>query len=387
MKMKKSIIGSLKYGLHNRDIVFAIIVLALSIGLFSFIGKNRSTGSVPVTARVIQITDSTNRIGSIRIGEQEVIARILSGPYKEQEIALTNHLTGHVLTDRYFQAGDRALLMLDVENGKIQRAKMVDHDRQIGHLAMFAIFAGLLIIFARQIGLRAFVSFIFTVVVLVKWLFPIILRGYDPFFMCLAFALLFGLMTLVLVGGFDMRTLSAIIGFAVGIFFTAILTVVAGKEMFLRGITCDWAVFLLKSGYPNLDLTGILLGSIILGASGAMIDVAISVATAVREVAKANPSLSLWRLIQSGFEVGRTELGTMTTTLLLAYMGVNIFLIMLFTALKTPVSGFLNISMVSHEILRALAGSIGMVMIAPITAVVAGLFYHRTFGYFKGPGQ
>ena len=374
----KSIIDSTTYRFFNRDNIFAIIVLAISIGLFFFIKEDKVTGSVPATARVIQTSDATNLFGSIRIGMQEMVVRILAGPYKGQVITVTNELKGQVLTDRYFKEGDHALLMLDIKNGKVQRAKVVDYDRRTWHLAMFAIFAGLLIIFARQIGIRAFVSFVFTVIVLVKLLFPAILHGYDPLFVCLGFALLFGLMTLALVGGFSVRTLSAMIGFAIGIILTAILTVVAGKEMYLRGITCDWAVFLLQSGYPGLDLTGILLGSIILGASGAMIDVAISVATAVREVANANPLLSLWRLIQSGFEVGRTELGTMTTTLLLAYMGVNIFLIMLFTAQNTPIAGFLNISMVSHEILRALAGSIGMVMIAPITAVVAGLFYHHS---------
>ena len=380
MRMNKPIIESIKYWFLNRDNIFSIIILAISIGLFFFIGENKTIGSTPATARVVQISDTTNLIGSIRLGAQEVTARILSGPYKGQEITMTNNLIGHVLTDRYFKEGDRALLMLDIENSKIRRAKVVDFDRQSQHLAMFAIFTGLLIIFARQIGLRAFVSFIFTVVVLIKLLFPAILQGYDPLFMCSIFALLFGLMTLVLVGGFNIRALSAMIGFTIGIILTAILTIIAGKEMYLRGIACDWAVFLLQSGYPGLDLTGILLGSIILGASGAMIDVAISVATAVREVAKANPALRLWQLIQSGFEVGRTELGTMTTTLLLAYMGVNIFLIILFAAQNTPIAGFLNISMVSHEILRALAGSIGMVMIAPITAVIAGLLYHKAYG-------
>jgi uncharacterized membrane protein len=114
----------------------------------------------------------------------------------------------------------------------------------------------------------------------------------------------------------------------------------------------------------------------VLGASGAMVDVAISVATSVKEVALANPMFSIRRLILAGFEVGQAELGTMTTTLLLAYMSVNIFLIMLFTANKTPFTNFLNISVVSHEILRIIAGSIGMVIVAPITAIVAGLLYH-----------
>jgi uncharacterized membrane protein len=110
------------------------------------------------------------------------------------------------------------------------------------------------------------------------------------------------------------------------------------------------------------------------------VDIAISVATSVREVAKANPMLGVRRLIFSGFEVGRAELGTMTTTLLMAYMSVNIFLVMIFAAKGTSLTRVLNITMVSHEILRIIAGSIGMVMIAPITAVAAGLLYHSRMG-------
>ena len=117
-----------------------------------------------------------------------------------------------------------------------------------------------------------------------------------------------------------------------------------------------------------------------MGASGAMVDIAISVATSVKEVARANPKLSVRRLILSGFEVGRAELGTMTTTLLMAYMSVNIFLVMIFTAKGASLTSFLNITLVSHEILRIIAGSIGMVMIAPITAIVAGLLYHNQMG-------
>lgn len=382
--MKGGIREKHKIRFLNRGAFFVAAVLVISIGLLLYKDKEEK-GSTPAVAQVTQIIDDTRLLGPVRIGSQKVSARILSGLYRGRLIKLNNELQGYPLTDRHVGLGDKVLLMLDIDEGEIRQAKLVDFDRKRWHLFMFALFAGLLILFARNIGVRAFVSFIFTVAVLIRFLIPLILQGYDPILVCLAFALSFGVVTLLLVGGFSIRALSAIIGFIIGILISSGLTLVAGKGMYLRGITCDWAVFLLKSGYPGLDLTKILIGSIVLGASGAMVDVAIAVATAVREVVMANPALSAGRLIRSGFEVGRAELGTMTTTLLLAYMGVNIFLIMMFAAKGTPTAGFLNITMISHEILRALSGSIGMVLIAPITAVIAGLLYQRAYGLPPAP--
>jgi uncharacterized membrane protein len=369
------------------DGILVATVLIVSIVIFFSFGEKKTAGSIPTFARVIQMEDHTKLIGSLRVGMQSVTAQILSGPYKGQQIKTINQLLGRDLTDRYVRVGDKALFMLDIKDGKILSAKIVDYARQSWHLFLFIIFAGLLIFFSGYIGIKAFVSFIFTVVILLKCLFTFILAGHDPLFVCFGFAIIFGIITLLLVGGFTSRTLASIIGFAIGVMISAGLTIFAGYGMYLRGITSEGGVFLLQSGYPGLDLTKILLGSIVLGASGAMVDVAISVATSVKEVAKANPMLSIRRLILAGFEVGRAELGTMTTTLLLAYMSVNIFLIMLFTANKTPLTSFLNISVVSHEILRIIVGSIGMVIIAPITAIVAGLLYHSPMDVMRMKNQ
>jgi uncharacterized membrane protein len=377
---KRKPLGKHTFRFFSLDTLLVVTVLIISIVIFFSYGEKKRAGSIPAFARVIQMEDHTRQIGFLRMGMQSVTAQIASGPYKGQQIRTINQLLGRALTDRYVRVGDKALFMLHIKNEKILSAKIVDFDRQSWHLFLFIIFAGLLILFSGYIGIRAFVSFVFTVVILLRFLFPFILTGHDPLFVCFGVAIIFGIVTLLLVGGVAMRTLAAIIGFTIGVVFSAGLTIFAGYGMYLRGITSECAVFLLQSGYPGLDLTKILLGSIVLGASGAMVDIAISVATAVKEVAKANPMLGVRRLIFSGFEVGRAELGTMTTTLLMAYMSVNIFLVMIFAAKATSLTRVLNITMVSHEILRIIAGSIGMVMIAPITAVVAGLLYHSQMG-------
>jgi len=377
---KKIKIKELTGRLLNKDTVFIIVILSFSAGLFLFTDREKQPGSTPVMAKIIRMEDHTKLAGVIRLGQQKVTAQIIRGPLKGQEIIVINKMLGHLMLDRYVEVGDRALFMLDLEEEKIKAAKLVDYDRQSWHLIMFIIFTFLLILFARYMGVKAFVSFIFTVTVLVKVLLPAILKGYDPLIICVSLAALMASVTLVLVGGFRIRTLAAIVGVTMGMVLTASLTVFMGQRMHLHGITSDFAVKLLFSGYSTINLDRVFWGAVILSASGALLDIAISVATTVAEVVKANPSLGIRRLIRSGFAIGQAELSTMVSTLLLAYTGYSLFLILALTAKGISLDRFLNISVVSALILRALAGSMGMVMVAPITAVIAGILYHRFHG-------
>ena len=378
---------SIKRDLLNKDTLFALVVLVFSIMLFLIPEPLDPDRSTPVMAEVIEMEDHTNLVGSIRFGHQKVIARILRGPFKQQKITVLNRMMGHLMLDRYVMVGDRALFMLDAKDGEINAAKLVDYDRQSWHLALFLVFAGLLILFARVTGIKAFISFIFTVAVLIKLLLPAILNEYNPVLVCLSLAVLMATTTLVLVGGFRLRTVAAIGGVIMGMSLSAFLTVIVGQAMHLRGITSDYAVKLLFAGHFQLDLDNIFWGAVILSASGTLIDIAISVSTTIAEVVKANPRLSAVKLIRSGFAVGQAELSTMVSTLLLAYSGYSLFMILVMHAKGFSLTRFLNISYVSAVILRILSGGLGMVLVAPLTAVIAGLLYHHFHGKSKADGN
>ncbi len=364
----------------NKDLILVIVVLTISLALFLFADKVTNRGSIPVIAEVIQVEDRTKQVGIIKLGEQKVKAEILTRRLRGRHITVTNKMIGHLMMDHPVAPGDRALFMLDLQEDSIKGAKLVDYDRQTWHLRLFVIFAVVLILFARYTGFKAFVSFIFTMAVLVKVLLPAILKGYDPLFVSVSLAVMLASVTLLLIGGFRLRTLAAVTGVTIGMMLSTILTVFAGQAMQISGITNAYAARLLLSGYAHLDLDRIFWGAVILSISGALLDIAISSAATVAEVIKANPSLSLRRLIGSGFAVGQAELGTMVSTLLLAYTGYSFFLILALSASDITFTRFLNISVISALILKVLAGSIGMVLVAPITAVTAGLLYHRFHG-------
>ena len=134
---------------------------------------------------------------------------------------------------------------------------------------------------------------------------------------------------------------------------------------------------LLYSGFQHLDLTAIFMSSIFIGAAGAMIDLSVDITSAVHEVVEKKPDISWREAFGSGMNVGRAAMGTMTTTLLLAYSGGYITLLMVFMAQGTPVDHILNYKYVSAEILDTVVGSFGLVTVAPFTALAAGLLLTR----------
>ena len=132
---------------------------------------------------------------------------------------------------------------------------------------------------------------------------------------------------------------------------------------------------LLYSGFAHLDLTRIFLGGIFLASSGAVMDLAMDVASAMREIVEKKPDITRKALIMSGFTVGRAVVGTMTTTLLLAYTGSYTSLLLVFVAQGIPLANILNMQYVSAEILHTLVGSFGLVTVAPFTALASGFLF------------
>ena len=134
---------------------------------------------------------------------------------------------------------------------------------------------------------------------------------------------------------------------------------------------------LLYSGFQHLDLTAIFMSSIFIGASGAMMDLSVDITSAIYEVVEKKPDISWKEAAKSGMNVGRAAMGTMTTTLLLAYSGGYITLLMVFMAQGTPIDHILNYKYVSAEILDTVVGSFGLVTVAPFTALTAGILLTR----------
>ena len=325
-------------------------------------------------AKVIQ-TDESKIIdtGLVRSGEQRCQLEIVSGKFKGKTAEGVNMLNGSLEQDKLFREGDRAQVVVSYNADEILMVTMIDHDRIPMELVMGAIFILFLILFAGRTGVRAVLSFFLTVLAIWKLLVPLYLKGYNPIWTGLVFTLLLSVLIIALVYGFDRRCISAVSGTFLGILVTCLLGSLFTDLFQIHGAVMSSSESLLYAGYQDLNLTRIFRASIFIGASGALMDLSVDITSAVHEVVEQRPDIGWKEAVRSGMNVGRSAMGTMTTTLLLAYSGGYIALLMVFMAQGTPLVNILNYKHVAAEMVHTVIGSFGLVTVAPFTALCAGV--------------
>mgnify|MGYP000225869818 FL=1 len=311
--------------------------------------------------------------GLIQSGEQTCVLSIGKGLFAGREITGVNFLSGSLEKDKIYEVGDKALVTISYDGDEVKSAVMSDHYRLDKEAVLAVLFVLLLILFAGKNGVQAIFSFVITVLSIWKILVPCYLKGYSPVWVGIALTAFLTVVILYFVYGIEKRTLVASMGSLLGVLTTCVLGIVFTDLFKIHGAVMANSESLLYSGYENLDLTAIFMSSIFIGASGAMMDLAVDITAAVSEVVEKKPEIGWLEAAKSGMNVGRAAMGTMTTTLLLAYSGGCVALLMVFMAQGTPVNHILNYKYVAAEVLDTIAGSFGLVTVAPFTALVAGL--------------
>ncbi|MCP4178312.1 MAG: YibE/F family protein [bacterium] len=345
-----------------------IIFLLLSGILFLYFKPSGNE----VKARVNMVNnDEVLSSGVGRLGRQKMEVELLNKEYKDQVFQASNHLSGNLEIDNFYKEGDIVLVAVLIKDEEIINVNAVDLYRWPWEVGLFFIFFTALLIYAGSTGIRALISFLASVWIIWKVLITGFLSDWPPLLLTFAVLILLSAIILFSIAGFTKKGFSAFLGTLAGLTATGILTMVFGQKMGLFGMTGPFAQTLLIKGYMDLNMQQIFFSSIILGASGAAMDIAMDISASIEEIYKKKPGISLKELIQSGFNIGRAVIGTMTTTLLLAYSGGSLTMLMLFSSQNTSFSRIMNFKLVSAEVLRILSGSIGLVLVAPLTAVIA----------------
>ncbi|MDR2752290.1 MAG: YibE/F family protein [Clostridiales bacterium] len=369
------------FKLQRKSVCTAIVLVAISATLIAIPGfdSGRYAPSGSVKAKVLSVDDSSiYQTGIILQGDQYCELLIQDGAHSGQTVRGANKLIGKLELDKRFVPGDSALIALDFQNGQIiEPVTIIDHYRLTAELWLFGGFVLLLVAFAGLTGFNALLSFVVTVLCVWKLLLPAILAGFDPISISMAITIGLTCVIIFAIGGFTRKGVSAALGSLLGTLLTGTLAVAFGDLFKVHGAVMPFAENLLYSGYSHLDLTKIFISCIFLASSGALMDLAMDIASAIEEVSIKRPDLSKKEAIFSGLSVGRSVIGTMTTTLLLAYSGGYMSLLLVFMAQGTPVMNILNLKYVAAEIMHTLIGSIGLVTVAPFTALVAGLLLGR----------
>ena len=349
-----------KYSVSIIAVLLIVILIALPTGYEDAVIYQ---GTDKVKAKVLSTDESAVRSSGL----------ILEGKFKGDETRAVNMLSGSLESDKIFEEGDVAHVVVSYNDDGITSVTMNDHYRIDKELILAGIFILFLILFAGGTGLRAVCSFAITILTIWKILVPAYLGGANPILCGILITAFLTLLIIFFVYGFDMKTLAACGGAFLGVLVTCILGCIFTDAFKIHGAVMSYSESLLYAGYQDLSLTRIFMSAIFIGASGAMIDLSVDITSAVNEVVHKKPDIGWKEAMLSGMNVGRAAMGTMTTTLLLAYSGGYIALLMTFMAQGTPIENILNYKYVSAEILQTIVGSLGLVTVAPLTALTSGI--------------
>jgi len=276
--------------------------------------------------------------------------------------------------------GDRVILDLTTTQGKITEAYIQDYDRTNLLYLLLGLFLLAVAIIGRRKGLLALLSLLVTICLIYFILIPLTLKGYSPILIGVLVCLASTIITLPLIAGLRLKALAAILGTGGGLIAAGLTCIIFGRLMHLSGIGHDSASLYYVLGEKGISLQGILFAGIIIGALGAVMDVAVSLASSGQEIRRANPEIDFLSLYRSLINIGRDLLGTMANTLILAYAGSSLSLILLIFAQYNgdiPYLKIINLDLIASEIIRGIAGSLGIFVTIPLTALIASLLYTK----------
>jgi uncharacterized membrane protein len=330
-------------------------------------------GGESFRAHVLSVSNEDVALaGMLEYGTQHLEVEIQDGPEAGRRFRAENELRAQLDFDKKFRPGDTAVVVWPKEGVKDGESLIArDHWRLGWGGVLFGSFCVLIILFGGWTGAKALFSFVFSCFTVWKLVIPLCLEGWSATGVSFIAVSALTAVIMYLVAGCTRKGVTAFLGSMLGVGSSLLLACFFTKMMHVNGATMPFVQALLYSGYHSLDLADVFNGAVILASSGALMDLAMDIAAGVEEVALHNPRLPRRELFLSGLRIGRSVVGTMTTTLLLAYSGGYITLLMMFAAQGTPPLVFLNSTVVSAEIVKTLVGSFGLVLVAPFTAFVA----------------
>ena len=365
---------------NRSELIMSLVMITFSLLLVyvSASDKQQSLGTKE-KARVISTDNSeVSRNGFLCYGSQVLKIEVLTGKYRGKQFTAANELRMQLDMDKLFEPGDIVLasIMHDADPER-DTVNAQDHYRIDWTIVLFCLFALLLLIFGSWTGFNALLSFVFSCLVVWKAVIPLCLAGVNALLVTFLAVVILSVVIIILIAGFTCKGFTALMGSLLGVLASCITGWIFTYLFKINGAVMPYSQSLLNSGYAHLNLSEIFIGAIFLSSSGAVMDLAMDVASGIEEIDRRRGGLSAGELFQSGLRIGRSVVGTMTTTLLLAYSGGYLTLMMTFAAQGTSPIDFINNPYVASEAVKTLVGSFGLVLVAPFTAAVGAMIFSR----------
>jgi uncharacterized membrane protein len=368
----------------RKTLIIKTIAVIVFITFFSIllilVNKNnpenfKTEGKSPtryVKAKVIEVLEDNTQIDGnsegIRRGDQKIEIKILSGEHKGETQIIDNYLG--LLYNIYTKEGTKVIVRIDTYDGEYS-ASVYNYDRSFVLYGILILFGGLLCVIGGKKGLKALVGLVFTVVCVISILIPLISKGYPVLLMTMAIVVITTIVCMIILDGINSKTISAISGTILGVLVAGFLAYISGKIAHVSGFNMEEAEsLLLVATDDGLKIKDLFVAGILISSLGAVMDVAMSISSSIYELHTVNPKMKGQALFKSGMNIGKDAMGTMANTLILAFAGSSLNMLLMIFSYGIPLMQLINTDLIAIEIIRSISASIGIILTVPIVAFI-----------------
>lgn len=334
-----------------------------------------TTGYTYEEARVVEVVEDNLTEDGVRVGYQHLKVKLLSGTYKGKVVNATSaegNLFGAVC-----KSGDKVVVHMSVANNTMN-VSVYSKDRIVPVAVFVAVFLLLICVIGGKNGIKSVVGLVFTFITIFMIYIPMIYRGASPFVAAVIVTIITTIVTMYLISGMSVKTLCSIAGTVTGV-------LLAGCSAWLFGIAADIDGYNVSNietlafvgQLTNIKIGGLLFSGILIASLGAVMDVAMSVSSAICEIHSKALHLGWKELFKSGMNVGRDMMGTMSNTLILAFVGSAVSTLVINYAYDLPFRQIINSYNIGIEIMQGISGSIGVILTVPAVAIITSCLLDR----------
>lgn len=356
-------------------IIILILIILSTITIFASNLLNRNLSPYQFEKAIVEDINEENLeedsvVEDLYLGYQQIKIRITTGKYKGETFNIRNPMSR--LYNVYTSIGEKVVVSIHEENNVVQSISLYNYQKEKVVYTLIISFFILLVLLSGWKGLYAVISLVFTGIMIVFFMIPMVFRGYEPIPITIITVGITTIVTLLLINGPNPKTLSAILGTIIGVILAGTISYVSSNIAHISGLTSNEAEGLIYiAEHQNIKIKGLTFSAILIASLGAIMDVAMSIASSIFELNRTYPKNTQNELFKSGMNIGKDIMGTMSNTLILAFVGSSLNMILFIVAYGMPYRQIVNLDFLIAEVIQGTSGSIGIILTVPITAFIA----------------
>lgn len=311
-------------------------------------------------------------------GIQTFYAKVSSGNYADQ-ILLVENLIGPIY-GTMLSEGDSFIVCISNLGDGMTRATVYEYNRSPGVLLFVLLFFLITVLVGRKTGAKSLFGLVITILALLVVYLPLLFLGWPTLYTTLLVCAWITCTVFLILSGWQKKTLCAILGTLSGILFATLFALASQSVLRITGYRQEYAEALLQlrqSNESTIQIRNLLVAGVMISSLGAVMDVAMSISSSMKELTDVGNNLTVKQLFFSGMNIGRDMVGTMTNTLILAILGSGLMLILYISSLELPIRQFLSSPYLAIELISGLASSVGVILAVPLTAAISAFLYGR----------